>query len=1279
MDLSSLKEIVRDLTQSAEQRAVSRALKLYSKGQIDRAIEILTEARDKAPENADILFELARLSVLADHGAEAADALRTILRRDPREFQRAAEMIEELRARRARVGPLYEAIADHFVRQDDLPHALEAIERIDPQELRATLARHRSKWDTLRKSAPDAKLAKPSLHSAYSLALGCEVQRDFEMAGSIYRAIARNNPEELPRVLARLQALLARDYHNSPLRVAVADLYLLAGRVDEAVQQFGVALETDPRLGSGVADRIAAAMEGPGDHHELRWTLTSAALAAGDTSRALGALRPLIEAGLLLDRAVPVLEKLALNDPTGEARGLLATTMLRRGQAHAALETLLPIAEEKGLAAIRVPLETLAAATPGSARACHMLAELHLSEGNPGRAVEYLRQAAMLAPGEAAILVPRLIQVLAKDPSVADAHLLLSDRLLESGERERAVVVLRHLIREAPASAGEALGRIAGVLKADPQAPHARMAAAEACLELHRFPDALSHLSEVATAHPQLAAEFLHAFSLLAEAAPALHGEVATALRSLEPRCPLPTAARFAVGETLFFGGDLAGAAAAFGQVLSDAPEQAETVRAALERFDRDHPQAAGARGLLAGLHLDRQDHAAALAELARGGAPNAALLDQVLAKYEALVAGHPDDLAARCGWVEALRLAGRFDRVIEIGTEILRERDDASTARILLVIGDALRHRGEGDGAAKRWFAAYGRDPALAQEAIVRLRELAAAEGTQAIASLALGKIMAGEQRSTEATEALRAAAAADPKLRDTVVAELEKVQVASPGDPQPGLALLAMLYDGGDSPRALKVISSMLDAHPDLASVLAGHLESILKADPKQAFATYELGRALQRLKMFPRAAALYLSAFRLDDGLAPMVLKRLQECVEAAPICPDPYLAACAIHTARGKFQAAAEKMQQALLKMPNESARLLPRLEEIGRQSRGNPILQMVVAQAALSAGQHDRALVAFAEAARRDPALTDAAFEGFEAIVGARPDLGAAWLERGRAHAHRLRLDLALIDLQRAAQVDPNLGPAVLEAAEELRTRLPESCACLLLVADLLAAAGRDTESQAILRAGKDGGWSINERLAILVRLWRLAASRQEDEEAQACLAEARRIAPDPNLLLARVHETYVTMLRGSSRRLRPDDARESRRGADTEAVVRALVDLGDLDQASDVLQERSETLDRRQTARLRGEIALRRGDYPRALEHLRDIGASRLLAFGAFRGGDPDLAARTLEALLKEHETPELRAALARAYRDLVLADLTGGRQRLQGETSLTFLENEAA
>src|SRR5262249_55455504 len=99
MDLNGRKEIVKDLTQGAEKRAISRALKCYAKGQLDKAIEILSEARQESPENVDILLDLCRYLILANRGSEGAEALRSALRRHPSAFRRATELIEELRAK----------------------------------------------------------------------------------------------------------------------------------------------------------------------------------------------------------------------------------------------------------------------------------------------------------------------------------------------------------------------------------------------------------------------------------------------------------------------------------------------------------------------------------------------------------------------------------------------------------------------------------------------------------------------------------------------------------------------------------------------------------------------------------------------------------------------------------------------------------------------------------------------------------------------------------------------------------------------------------------------------------------------------------------------------------------------------------------------------------------------------------------------------------------------------------------------------------------------------
>jgi tetratricopeptide (TPR) repeat protein len=1280
MDLNGIKEIVKDLTQSAESRAVSKALKCFSKGQLDKAIEILTEAKAESPENSDILFELSRYLVLANRGHEAAEALRTVLRRHPKAYQRANEMIEELRARHANVSPLFDAIAEHFIRHDDFKSALDALERMKGEEIRSFLPRHRGKWEGLRKSAPDAKMAKTSLHSAYYLALCHEALREYDPAATIFRIVAKNNPEEMPKVLKRLESLLAKDYQNAALRVAVGDLFLRSGREEEAAQQLGLVLETDPRGAPHVAERMAEYLKEKGEKPELRWILVSAHLAAKQAEDALREMRPLVDAGALLDRIVPALESLATSDPARatEARLLLASAMARRGHPQPAIDILLAIAEEKGMGAIREPLEAIAAAAPQSAKAQYMLADVHLAEKRSAEAVDCLRKARAAAPQEEGLLVPRLHKVLDADPTSSDAHLMLADLLIKSGERERAVVVLRHLVREAPASAGESVARFALLLKEDAPPPRARLGAAEANLEMQRFPEAQQHLQEIAASHPELAAEFLHAVGLLSEAAPDLHEATSALLRGLETRTPLTHAVRFALGEALFFGGQVSAAARVYRDLLQALPERHPEIKAALERFDRDSPEAAEARVLLATLCLDRGDHQGALAELSRGAA-NPALLERIVARYEEIVKAAPDDLGARVAFVQVLALARRFDRVLSLGSETLKMKDDATTAPVLLAMGDALREKGDGGGATKRYFAAYGRDRSLGASVIERLRHLVEAEGSLPLGSLALGKVLASEGMCAEAVASLHAARASDPKLSDTILSELQRLRDTFPADPQPALEMLVILQESGDHKRAVQAISPLLDARPDLASVLAGHLDRILKADPQQPFATFEMGRALQHLKLLPRAAASFLAAFRLDASLAPMILKRLQEMIDASPTSPDPYLVACAIHAGRGKFQSAAEKIEQALKNLPGEVDRLLPRLEEIQRQERGSTAISMIYADACLRAGRHDKALAAFGETARRDPSALDRACEGIEAVVKAAPGLGEAYLWRARMRAQRMQVDEALADLKEAARLAHQLGPRIIEEAEALRERAPESHAITILLADHYVAAGRDTDASRILREALERGGSRAERLAFLVRLWRVAASGGDEEQARQYLAEAGRLSPDRNQFLLRVHETHLSLLRATAARLRGQIEHGSRRGAEIQTMLRVLCDLGQVDEAAAVLERHAPDLAPQEASRLRAEIDLGRGDYARAAEHLMHLGASRALAFAASQAGDFALAARTLEALVKKGGEPGLHTSLARVYRELVAADLMGGRRRLLGETRIAFGEGTSA
>ena len=236
---------------------------------------------------------------------------------------------------------------------------------------------------------------------------------------------------------------------------------------------------------------------------------------------------------------------------------------------------------------------------------------------------------------------------------------------------------------------------------------------------------------------------------------------------------------------------------------------------------------------------------------------------------------------------------------------------------------------RGDSDAALRHYFEAHRRDPTLAPQVIESMRRRIALEGTHPLGSLVLGKVLAKEKRIPAAVEELRAACAADSALRDAVLRELREIAVSFPGDPNAGLATIALLRESRDMSRALDAISTHLDAHPGLAPTLAVHLEEMLKVDPSQPLAHYELGRVMQRMKSYARSAACYLSAANLDPSVAPLALKRLQEIYESDPQSAEACLASASILFDREKPLPAAELLWTALRRTPAQQSLLLPR--------------------------------------------------------------------------------------------------------------------------------------------------------------------------------------------------------------------------------------------------------------------------------------------------------------------------------------------------------------
>jgi tetratricopeptide (TPR) repeat protein len=1280
MALTDFSGIVRNLTQSAGERAVARALQHFSKGQIDRAVATLKEAQQKTPDDPVLLLELGRFLAHAQKPLEAADAFRSLLKRDAQALQRIGEAIEELKAHHVAVGPLYDAVAEHHVHRDHLGTALQALEHMRPEDLRTVMPRYHSKYEQVRRGAANGKLTRTILLPAYQLALIHETLKEPDKALAIYRDIARTNPDEAARILPRLEAIAARDYQNVGLRLEVAGMLLQAGRGEDAARQYGVALESNPGAARAVADALAARLEAAADDAPaLRFVLVAALLAAGDDRKGLDAMQPLVAAAYRLEDLIGLLQPLTSREKSGPAQRLLAQAFIKRGHPLQALGPLLQAAEEEGLGAILAPLQDLAEAHPEIARVHQLLADIHLEAGRGHEAIAALRRSRDTAPQDSAILATRLTRALLLDPSSPDAHLMQADHLLAASDLERAVVVLRHLLRVAPDQAEETLARLAPLAQGG-AAPRAVLGASEACYVLGRHEEALSRLEPLVGAHPGLSAEFLHLLGALTEAAPPLAPRLVALFEALEPRSPLPVAVHFARAMAQFRAGHLAAAAASLREVLQSGPERTGEVREALERFDRADPAAAEARYLLASIYVDQRDHEGAMRELRRPGPTHASLLERVLKRYEALVRQEPQELQARCGLMEALVLAHQCDRVLEVGRETLRLRDDATTARVSLLMGDALLEKGDADGAVRRYYTAFKRDPGLGAPVLERLKRLAETEGRHPFTSLVYGKVLAQTGRADEALQALRQARAGDPALHDSVILEIEGLVRLCPADPKPGLTLLTLLQEAGQHARTVQVISSHLDAHPASAARVAAHLDEILKAQPDHPLAHYELGRALLVLSAHGRAADRFAHAARLDPALAPMALRRIQEILNADPACAPAWRASADVLEARGQAQQAAERLAEAIARVPQEAAAFVDRLEGLSAAHPDDGVMSRLLAEACVRLGLHERAAAAWGELSRGDLDMTAIALAGLDAALEAKPALAEARLLRARARLRMSQGDGALADFREAAQKEPRLVPEILAEVEALAESRPDWPEGTLLLADLLILLDRASDAERALAPLARAATTKAMRLQSLLRLARCAASRNDSGRAAAFLREAAALAPDRNEFLRRAHDLHLGLLR---RRLATLSAQlEAGQGtaADLEEAAAAATDLGRLDDAQGLIESAGRRLlDEESRRRLHGALALARGDYPRAADLLRGLGPSESLACGALRAGDYPLAIETLEALAARDADPRTRRILECTYRDMVAADLLGGSRRLAAETLPPFGEGVAA
>jgi tetratricopeptide (TPR) repeat protein len=1267
--------ILKTLTQGPEARALDKARTSLNEGRADKAIEALEAGLARNSDSEPLLFELSRCFLAAGRETDAGECLKKILRLRPKHIDAVQEFIEELRLKGREVGTFYDAVAEHYVRQEDFPRALDALDRISPEALRVYHGRHLAKWEAVRKNAPTAKLTKTSLHSAYYVALSLERVGDYGKASQAYRNLIEKNPEETGKICARFEAILARDYHNLPLRFGLVDLLLEAGKTEEALAQVDHAMEADaPGAAPLAAARMDAALKESPDSPGLLWLLVRARCQEAKFAEMLAALSRLSAHASHGPQIIHLLEELTPKmEDHPELRLALSDAYVRAGKPVLAVEAILLAAEKIGDAKSAAALEKVAAAFPDHARTFLLLGELDFKAGRSEDGVARYERVLALSPDDGPILVPKLLAMLEHNIASAPISAALAKIFLQQKELGRVALLLRNRIRRDPQAAAEARAAVQEALLADPSHPGLRIALAEAFVAAGEPVEAVSVLGGLLVDDPGRAVEVLH---LLSEASRSSREAARAALpvfRDVASRGVVPAAARFGQGEAAMNAGEIGEAVHAFQEVAALAPERMVEIQEIFETLLARHPETTEVRYILAGLHLQQRNYRGATAELRKIQSLNADLLAPVLARYRAALKTSPDDLEVRIGLSTALLLSKQFEQVQALGTETLRLRDDEQTAPIQVHLGDALLERGDATAAVKRYYNAFRKNTSLASEAAAKLERVLDLHPNLSLGSLALGKILPEIGRVAEGVGRLLEAFRNDPRISEGVLSELDRIRSSHPISPEAAVARVEILFGLGNDKATTEAIATVLESYPDSARSMIPRLETILARSSRLPSGHLAMARAQRTLKDIGRAAEACRGAYRVDKTSAPQVIRYCSEMISEDPKAALPYLTMAEVYLADGEIAGAAEKLFQAASRTEGPRDEVLRILEEITSKDTGTARVAFLSAEILSRFDRLPAAVRAYRKALERDPGLLDSVLKGFTLVVEKDPRLGEARLARAQGLALRQEFNAAVEDLETAVRSVPSLAPEALNEARRIEPRCPGNYRLTALVADLLLSAGRHQEAAEALQRELERSWEPNERLSLLVRLWRARLARGETAAAKKTLAEAESLAPDRNRLLSRVHDTVLSHFQTEVGALRERLGKGETGGAEMRRLALGLLTLGETREALDLTGAAAGIVEATDLVRIHSEAALQESDYFRAAEILKPFGPDRRLAFAAERCGDYVLACRTLERIAEADPSPEIRSALKRAYRLLVLHDLEPERQKLLGETVLRF------
>jgi Tfp pilus assembly protein PilF len=1258
-----------------EEKALAKSARYLEKGKVQPAVEVVQAALADRPDSVPLLLELSRLQIRLGRRDDMAASVRKALKARPDAADEVESFVADLRQAGEEVTPYLEALAEHHLRTRDVERAIAALERMRG-EIPACRDRALPRAQKLLSEAPGRPINPQLLGSVYLVALCHEILGQFGPAAQVYSTLLDRNPQEAEVVLARMGAVLMRDHKNLPLRLKLIEGLLRSGKLPQALEQCGLALDIDARAAAGpLAALLQRLLPEAGDAPALRSLLARTLAVEGRIEDCLDTLRPLIQKGHDLAGAMTLLEDLARrHQEHAGILALLSEVHLARGKSHEALAAFSRLSNPPPEMAEPLYRKILAR-DPACAPAAQKLIELLGESGRAREAGELCARVVEASPARAAALLPQLQRLLQADDVDRRPHLLAARVLMEQGQQERAGLLLRRALALDPAAAAEVLESIRSLAPAAAglEARHLRVARLEALLQLgdHEaaleaaeaalgpgspaLPDALAPAARLLSAFPEGAARL--------RAALAAHSEAAgceAALAFLAAGC--------AASE-----GRTEEAIERWRACAAARPEIAPLVLEAIER-ERARPGAAAELDLaLVDLALAARDFAAAARALAEVTARRPELAAACLERFQRLLRERPKSLEVRLGLCAAYAACGQHDQALALGEETLRLEDSERTAPVNLALADAHLGKGDARRAIKRLLHAFARRADLGEPVIERLQRMRQSGPVQPLVHLALGRVLGALGRPAEAVDALAEAWRLDANQAELVVEELEKITAVSPPGPVQRL-LLARIWAGKrDYGKAVEAIERLLDAHPDQAHAALRMADRILSEAADFPDALLVRGRAQLALRDAAGACESFERLYRLDAARAGALLPLCQKAIEVEPHAAEPYLLACDLNRALKRPAAAAEVLASALAGGLPGRERFVQRLAAVAQEHTEDASLLVTLAEEQVALGDGEAALRSLAEAVARDPSVAEPAAAAVERILKTHPDLAEGLLVRARLRARRGSVDAALADLAEFVRRAPSRRAEALPVLAALRKRDPRHPGTLVASADLLVEERRYEEAAALLKEGIAALKEPAQKLELYLRQWRLHLAQGKEALARQVLENARSLAPDRNAFLDRVHRVTLEGVQRQIDALRERALDGGASAADIETLVSLLTLLGQVEAAQEVLSRYGAALERPRFARLHAAIAARRGDYRRALEMGRAAGADRALLRCAERSGEMEEAHRLLTRLLEEGREVGLEGRLSRYELEVLRRELDRDRNVLQAETIVSF------